>query len=106
GALWFPRSGHGCECRWSAWLPFTARPLVASRLRDRASYGIESAKAIGEKRMKTALLALSVLFASPALAQQDVTDFYRGKTVRIVVGVGVGSGYDINARAIARHLSA
>src|SRR5262249_23836725 len=56
--------------------------------------------------MRLALLALSVAFASPALAQQDVADFYRGKTVRIVVGVGVGSGYDINARAIARHLSA
>src|SRR4030095_7583305 len=39
-------------------------------------------------------------------AQQEVADFYRGKTVRIVVGVGVGSGYDINARALARHLSA
>src|SRR5262244_1488383 len=55
--------------------------------------------------MRLALLALSVAFASPALAQQDVADFYRGKTVRIVVGVGVGSGYDLNARAIARHLS-
>ncbi len=55
--------------------------------------------------MKIALLALSVAFTTPALAQQDVADFYRGKTVRIVVGVGVGSGYDINARAIARHLS-
>src|SRR5215467_9224148 len=58
------------------------------------------------KRMKIALLALFVVSASPALAQQDVADFYRGKTVRIVVGVGVGSGYDINARALARHLSA
>src|SRR5499433_1332005 len=56
--------------------------------------------------MRLALLALSVAFASPALAQQDVADFYRGKTVRIVVGVGVGSGYDLNARAIARHLAA
>jgi len=41
--------------------------------------------------MKIALLALSVVFTTPALAQQDVADFYRGKTVRIVVGVGVGS---------------
>jgi len=56
--------------------------------------------------MKNALLALLVVSASPALAQQDVADFYRGKTVRMVVGVGVGSGYDINARAIARHLGA
>ncbi len=55
--------------------------------------------------MKITLLALSVAFTTPALAQQDVAEFYRGKTVRIVVGVGVGSGYDINARTIARHLS-
>jgi tripartite-type tricarboxylate transporter receptor subunit TctC len=57
--------------------------------------------------MKRALLALAVALGTSgaALAQQDVADFYRGKTVRIVVGVGVGSGYDINARAIARHLS-
>ena len=32
--------------------------------------------------------------------------FYKDKTVRIVVGVAVGSGYDINARALARHLGA
>src|SRR5215831_7894981 len=56
--------------------------------------------------MKTALLALLVVSATPASAQQDVADFYRGKTVRIVVGVGVGSGYDLNARAIARRLAA
>src|SRR5947209_8635852 len=46
---------------------------------------------------------------SPALAQDDdaaVAAFYRGKTLRIVVGVAVGSGYDINARLLARHLSA
>jgi tripartite-type tricarboxylate transporter receptor subunit TctC len=57
--------------------------------------------------MKRALLAVAVALGTSgaALAQQDVADFYRGKTVRIVVGVGVGSGYDINARAIARHLS-
>jgi tripartite-type tricarboxylate transporter receptor subunit TctC len=58
--------------------------------------------------MKRALLALSVILgtSAAAAAQQSVADFYRGKTLRIVVGVGVGSGYDINARAIARHLSA
>ena len=27
-----------------------------------------------------------------------------GKTVRMVVGIGVGSGYDINARLLARHI--
>jgi tripartite-type tricarboxylate transporter receptor subunit TctC len=58
--------------------------------------------------MKKPILAvcLVVCTAAPALAQQDVADFYKGKTMRIVVGIGVGSGYDINARALARHLSA
>jgi tripartite-type tricarboxylate transporter receptor subunit TctC len=44
--------------------------------------------------------------AMPAVAQEDVAAFYRGKTLRIVVGVAVGSGYDINARVLARHLGA
>jgi tripartite-type tricarboxylate transporter receptor subunit TctC len=50
-------------------------------------------------------VGLFVLVAafSPVLAQDDdVAAFFRGKTVRIVVGVGVGSGYDINARLLAR----
>jgi tripartite-type tricarboxylate transporter receptor subunit TctC len=44
------------------------------------------------------------LFAPATWAQDDVAAFYKDKTVRIVVGVAVGSGYDINARALARHL--
>ena len=57
--------------------------------------------------MKRALLVLSALLASgtAAFAQENVAEFYKGKTIRIVVGVGVGSGYDINARAVARHLA-
>ena len=49
---------------------------------------------------KTVLALAALLFAitGPARAD-DVADFYKGKTVRLVVGVGVGSGYDINARA-------
>jgi tripartite-type tricarboxylate transporter receptor subunit TctC len=55
--------------------------------------------------MKSALLGLAVVLATGATAAaDDVADFYRGKTLRLIVGVGVGSGYDINARAIARHL--
>ncbi|MEA2906734.1 MAG: hypothetical protein QOI12_4121 [Alphaproteobacteria bacterium] len=56
--------------------------------------------------MRTPLLACCVILGmgAPALAQADVADFYKGKTLRIIVGIGVGSGYDINARALARHL--
>src|SRR5260370_37670278 len=58
-------------------------------------------------RMCRAALALSVALATaaPAAAQQSVAEFYKGKTVRIIVGVGVGSGYDLNARLLARHLA-
>jgi tripartite-type tricarboxylate transporter receptor subunit TctC len=49
------------------------------------------------------LAALATL--APAAAQDSVAEFYKGKTVRIVVGIGVGSGYDINARLLARHMA-
>jgi tripartite-type tricarboxylate transporter receptor subunit TctC len=59
------------------------------------------------KPIDKALLIASVLLATaaPALAQQSAAEFFKGKTVRIVVGVGVGSGYDINARLLARYMA-
>jgi tripartite-type tricarboxylate transporter receptor subunit TctC len=63
---------------------------------------------MGRPNLKKAFLAVVAagLFAAaaPAVGQEDVAAFYRGKTLRIVVGVAVGSGYDINARLLARHL--
>ncbi|MEW6451868.1 MAG: tripartite tricarboxylate transporter substrate-binding protein [Pseudomonadota bacterium] len=57
--------------------------------------------------MRRLLLALSaaLLCVTSASAQEDVAAFYKGKTIRLVVGIGVGSGYDINARALARHMT-
>lgn len=58
--------------------------------------------------MRKSLFAVTALlfsFAAPATAQESVAQFYQGKTVRLIVGVAAGSGYDINARALARHLS-
>jgi tripartite-type tricarboxylate transporter receptor subunit TctC len=49
-------------------------------------------------------IALLLATAAPTHAQDDVAAFYQGKTVRLIVGIGVGSGYDVNARALARHL--
>ena len=46
---------------------------------------------------------LAIVPASAGLAQSPA-DFYRGKTVEIVIGYSVGGGYDIYARLIARHL--
>ncbi len=47
-----------------------------------------------------ACLALAI----PARAQEDVAAFYRGKQVRLIVGTGAGGGYDLFARAVARHI--
>src|SRR5437016_5847315 len=44
------------------------------------------------------------LAVSSSLAAQDAATFYKGKTVRVVVGFSPGGGYDIYARALARHL--
>ena len=55
--------------------------------------------------MRRLLLALPFVFAALPVSAQDVAEFYKGKTVRLVVGIGVGSGYDINARLLARHMS-
>ncbi len=49
----------------------------------------------------TFMLAI-FLSAAPAAAAED---FYKGKTVRIVVGFSAGGGFDTYARALARHMS-
>jgi tripartite-type tricarboxylate transporter receptor subunit TctC len=52
------------------------------------------------------LVFFFLLVGAPAQAQGDVAAFFKGKTLRIVVGSGVGSGYDITARTLARHMGA
>ena len=47
---------------------------------------------------------LGVLSAWPAPAEADaVADFYKGKSLTIYIGSGVGGGYDIYARTLGRH---
>jgi tripartite-type tricarboxylate transporter receptor subunit TctC len=55
--------------------------------------------------MKRTVLAVLLMAGccAPAAAQQSVADFYKGKTIRIVVGISVGSGYDVTARVLQRH---
>src|SRR5580704_18072553 len=57
------------------------------------------------KRFLT-VLGLALAAAAPAHGDDDVAAFYKGKTLRIVAGSGVGSGYDITARVLSRHMAA
>src|SRR6266540_3213196 len=45
----------------------------------------------------------ALLISAPAHAA-GVEDFYRGRTVSIVIGFSNGSGYDLYARLLARHI--
>lgn len=47
------------------------------------------------------LLGLIMLWPDLVGAQEN---FYQGKTVRIIVGLAAGGGYDLYARTLARHL--
>src|SRR6266566_4755703 len=57
---------------------------------------------------KSWVFALALLGApmfAPLTAQaQTVAEFYRGRTLNVYIGVGVGGEYDIQARLVARHI--
>ena len=44
-----------------------------------------------------------LLISSPGHAQ-SVEDFYRGKTINLIIGYSVGGGYDLYGRLVARYL--
>jgi len=56
-------------------------------------------------RARVACLSLLGLVFGGTRAATAQDDFYRGKTVRIVVGYSAGGGFDTYSRAIARHLA-
>ncbi|MBI4492509.1 MAG: hypothetical protein HY690_06920 [Chloroflexi bacterium] len=41
--------------------------------------------------------------AKPAFDEKAVADFYKGKTIRIIVGFAAGGGFDVYSRAIAKY---
>jgi tripartite-type tricarboxylate transporter receptor subunit TctC len=44
-------------------------------------------------------------WGTPPAAAQGAEDFYRGKQITLVIGLGPGETYDLYARLLARHLS-
>ncbi|MEK7229228.1 MAG: hypothetical protein AAB154_04215, partial [Candidatus Binatota bacterium] len=47
------------------------------------------------------IIAICLVSGSPVSAQDS---FFKGKTVRIIVGASAGGGYDTYSRAISRHM--
>ena len=52
-------------------------------------------------RFSGALIAVVLFFGAAGAGE---VDYYRGKTVRIIVGLSAGGGFDIYARTMARHM--
>jgi tripartite-type tricarboxylate transporter receptor subunit TctC len=49
------------------------------------------------------LAAVAIMLAPAAARADNVADFYKGKTINIIVGFGPGGGYDAYARLLARY---
>jgi tripartite-type tricarboxylate transporter receptor subunit TctC len=59
----------------------------------------------GTKRMIVTAVALAAILAAPSALKADpVADFYRGKSVRLIVGYGPGGSYDLYGRLAAEFL--
>ena len=54
--------------------------------------------------LASSLAALALFATAASAAAQDVAGFYKGKTVRIIVGFSAGGGYDHYARVLSRHI--
>jgi tripartite-type tricarboxylate transporter receptor subunit TctC len=49
-------------------------------------------------------VAAAVGASAPALAQQSVESFYRGKSIELYIGLSPGGGYDLYSRLVARYM--
>ena len=54
-------------------------------------------------RLIASIVCVATLVTACGAGAQSPADFYRGKEMHIVVGSGVGGGYDVYSRALARH---
>lgn len=61
-------------------------------------------------RIKLSLYSLIIgilvctVASTTTAAEQDARDYYRGRTITYLVSGGVGTGYDLTARLLARHM--
>lgn len=53
-------------------------------------------------RFKSLVITAAMTIAAAGLSHAD--DFYKGKTIRVIVGGSAGGGFDIYTRAMARHM--
>src|SRR5690349_2047603 len=55
-------------------------------------------------RLVSAGLAAVLSFMPLRAQSQSVADFYRGKSIQLMIAYSAGGGYDIQSRILARHM--
>lgn len=55
-------------------------------------------------RLISPILILALALLASRINAAEPANFYQGKTVRIIVGLAAGGGYDLYARTLARHM--
>jgi tripartite-type tricarboxylate transporter receptor subunit TctC len=83
--------------RMKLWSTYSLTPPKAQLARSVLRYGRRLAVTL-------AIGVLGVAALTRPLQAQSVENFYRGRTVTVVIGFSVGGGYDLYARMLARHL--
>jgi tripartite-type tricarboxylate transporter receptor subunit TctC len=56
-------------------------------------------------RALTAALSSAVLLSAVAARAEPVEEFYRGKTIELLIGAAAAGGYDVAGRLLANHLA-
>jgi len=56
--------------------------------------------------LSAALLAGAAALPPVEAAADPVADFYKGRTIRYILGAGAGGGYDLYSRTLAQHMAA
>src|SRR5258708_27539976 len=63
-----------------------------------------SIKPVLRSGLALGLAALASVASVPARAADTIANFYKGKTVQVLIGFSAGGGYDIYARTLARYM--
>src|SRR5438128_233242 len=94
---------HARACRGHPHLALAVKErkswMPATQARSRASF---DALCAGMTLIGFYLICAFVL-ADPVQAQ-SVDEFYKGKTINLVIGYSVGGGYDLYGRLVSRHI--
>ena len=59
----------------------------------------------GAKYLALIFLAVSMIVPAAALRADPIEDFYRGKSIRMIIGSAAGAGYDLTGRLLANHMA-